>query len=449
MFPNRTHANGRMRFPVQNARTAVLALVACGLTPAADAVDGAQPFVLPDAEVIALPQTSANGNDYILYVGFPLSYDTAGPTRRYPVIYVCDGYWDFPLAASVADFVRRDGHAPEALVVGIGYGGANPNVGLLRQWDLTPGVDPVYDAPGERTGHADEFLEVIATEIIPFVEANYRADPSHRVLVGSSFGGLFVTYAAFARPGLFRGIVASSPSLDWRDEYPLSLAREHAASGSALSVRIYLGWGSGDHEDIVASATHFAQEVAALGIRGLRLAAREVEGGGHNGTKPENFTRGLRFVFAPQAWEPTVGLDPGYGQLGRLINLSTRGHVEGGERVLIGGLVVDGILPKRLLIRAAGPALAPLGVSGVLANPRFRVVNQDGVTVAENDDWGDAPDQEELQTAQVESGAFSFAAGSRDAAVIAHLAPGIYTIVVESVDGTDGVALVEAFELAP
>jgi len=409
----------------------------------------AEPYQMPKSEVLALPQTSANGRDYIVYVSFPLTYETSRPDRRYPVIYLCDGYWDFPPVAYAADYIRRDGHAPEAIVVGIGYGGTDPDVGRLRQWDLTPGNDPVYDAPGTVTGHAEEFLTVIATEIIPFVESTYKVDPGFRVLAGNSFGGLFVLYAAFQRPGLFQGIVASSPALDWRNEYVLDRALQFAESGAPMNTRIYVGWASGDEAGITTTCLRFSQTVAALGIPRLRLAARMIEGGGHSGTKPENFTRGLRFVFAPQAWVPTVGLDPGYGQIGKLINVSTRGWVGAGERVLIGGVVVSGILPKRMLVRAAGPSLGPLGVTTPLADPRVRVVDSDGVTVATNDDWGDGSDPAAVTTASSETGAFAFAAGSSDAALIAQLAPGTYTLVVDSVSGAEGVALVEAYELRP
>ncbi len=425
-----------------------LALVLAS-TGRAAAADAAMPYVMPKAEIRPMPQTSANGHDYVLYVSFPLSYDTAAATVKYPVIYMCDPDRDFPLVASVADLARRDGHAPQAIVVGIGYGGDHPDVGALRQWDLTPGNDPVYDAAGSFTGHAQEFLDVIANEIIPFVESTYRVNPTYRVLLGHSFGGLFVAYAAFARPGLFQGIIAASSSLDWRDEYVLSLARDFAATGKTMNTRIYVGWASGDDAGIKSSSRDFAVEVDRLDIPGLRMAAREVEGGAHNANKPENFTRGLRFVFARQAWVPTVGLDPGYGQIGKMINVSTRGYVGAGEKVLIGGLVVEGILPKRLLIRAAGPSLGGLGVNGPLANPRFRVVDKDNVTVAENDDWGNNPDTAALNAATTTSGAFPFADGSHDAAMIVNLDPGQYTIVVESADGGEGVALVEAYELPP
>jgi hypothetical protein len=112
-------------------------------------------------------------------------------------------------------------------------------------------------------------------------------------------------------------------------------------------------------------------------------------------------------------------------------------------------MVVRGIVPKRLLIRAAGPALAPLGVSNALPNPRFRVVNSANATVAANDNWNDASDPAGLRAAETQAGAFPFTEGSLDAAAVVLLPPDNYTIVVESGDDASGVALVEAYELPP
>lgn len=422
------------------------ALLACALTP--EAQGQFDPYPLPKSEVRTLP-TASNGRDYVLYISFPLSYETAGPSRRYPVIYSCDGFWDFPVVAHTADYVRRDGMAPETIVVGLGYGGENPNVGHLRQWDLTPGIDPVYDASGATTGHAEEFLTVLATEIIPFVEENYRADPSFRMLFGASFGGLFAVYAALERPGLFEGIAVNGASLDWRDDLVLEMARAHKASGRSLNTRFYIGWGSGDEPAGIESSRRFVQEVSEMEIPNLRIVGREIAGAAHNGSKPENIARGIRFVFAPQAWVPVVGIDPGYGDFGKFINLSTRGRVGTGDDVLIGGIVVHGLHAKRVLVRAAGPSLTRLGVADALADPRLRIVDSDGETVASNDDWGTNSELSTLTQAFQQTGAFAFGEGSRDAALVARLEPGAYTIVVESGDGTSGVALVEAYETRP
>ncbi len=132
----------------------------------------------------------------------------------------------------------------------------------------------------------------------------------------------------------------------------------------------------------------------------------------------------------------------------RLLNISTRGEVTAGEGALIGGFVVTGNAPKRLLVRGVGPGLAAFGVSGVLADPRLRVFRQ-AELLGENDNWSTVPAEAAVTAgAARDAGAFALPPGSRDAAVILTLAPGAYTAQVTAADGTGtGTALIELYEL--
>lgn len=143
------------------------------------------------------------------------------------------------------------------------------------------------------------------------------------------------------------------------------------------------------------------------------------------------------------------------GEYQRLINISTRGTVETGDGVLIGGFVITGNAPKRVLVRGVGPSLAGFGVPGTLADPRLALY-RDSTLVAQNDDWGvptavDATQQPatstEIARAATLTGAFSLASGTKDAAVVVTLAPGAYTAQVAGAGGTSGVALVEIYEI--
>ncbi len=135
---------------------------------------------------------------------------------------------------------------------------------------------------------------------------------------------------------------------------------------------------------------------------------------------------------------------------GTLVNVATRAWVGEGDQVLIGGFVVQGAAPKSMLIRAAGPALAPFGVTGVLADPVLRIYG--GATLqAENDHWGTpataaSATGAQLAAAAARAGAFPFPAGSADAAVLVTLPPGAYSAVVEGARGTTGAGLIEAYE---
>ncbi|MBL9203875.1 MAG: hypothetical protein JNN01_02220 [Opitutaceae bacterium] len=127
-----------------------------------------------------------------------------------------------------------------------------------------------------------------------------------------------------------------------------------------------------------------------------------------------------------------------------LINVSTRARVGTGEDVAIAGFVVGGTQPKLVLVRAGGPALAPFGVVGTLANPQLTLQTAGGELVATNDNWGNRP---ELAQAATRTGAYPFAAGSNDAAALVVLNPGAYSLLVSGVNGGTGIALLEVYEV--
>lgn len=128
----------------------------------------------------------------------------------------------------------------------------------------------------------------------------------------------------------------------------------------------------------------------------------------------------------------------------RLINVSTRAFVGTGEQVLIPGFVVSGEGTMKILIRAVGPGLAAFGVGGTLADPQMTLF-RGTATVASNDNWSSATNASEIAAAATNSGAFTLASGSRDAAMLVELAAGAYTVSVNGVGSTTGTALVELY----
>jgi uncharacterized protein (DUF1800 family) len=133
----------------------------------------------------------------------------------------------------------------------------------------------------------------------------------------------------------------------------------------------------------------------------------------------------------------------------RLMNLSTRAQVSTGSGIMIAGLVVAPSSGHRqILVRAAGPALGAFGVPGTLADPAIAIVDGTNTQIAANDNWSDAS-ATAMSVAFTKSGAFPFAANSKDAALITDLAPGNYSIQVSGVGNTTGVALVEVYDITP
>ena len=129
----------------------------------------------------------------------------------------------------------------------------------------------------------------------------------------------------------------------------------------------------------------------------------------------------------------------------RLKNISTRGFVGTGDDVLIGGFVIKGTEPKKVLIRALGPSLTSLGVNGALNNPYLYVVNQaTGLQVAVNTSWRTPIDSEDISS--IIGDAIFEPGDENDAAMILTLDPGDYSAVVADEGGQTGIALIEVNE---
>jgi hypothetical protein len=262
------------------------------------------PHTIPGSELRVLP-VDEDGRHYQLSIGLPASY-AEETSRRYPVVYVTDGYWDFQKLDSIRGTLVFDKVVPEFIIVAMGYAGEDLDYGRLRTWELSPvrfGNDP-------KTGHAKEFLATIETEIIPFVEREYRVDPAHRVLAGASLGGLFTLYAMYSQPDLFSAWVAVTPAVMVNDSWLLSYEEEFAQASGQIEGRLFVSMGENESPRFLAPILHYNSRVASRGYRELAYRFRIIDGERHAGMQLESYTRGLRFVFAPLAPEQGPGTFP-------------------------------------------------------------------------------------------------------------------------------------------
>ena len=124
----------------------------------------------------------------------------------------------------------------------------------------------------------------------------------------------------------------------------------------------------------------------------------------------------------------------------RLLNISTRGFVGGGDNVLIAGLILNGTDNGTICFRALGPSLATFGVQGVIADPRLDLFDAQGTKVGANNNWKDSQ-QSAIQSVGLAP------ANDTEAALLTDLAPGNYTAIVSGAGGATGVGLVEAYHL--
>ncbi|HEX7516392.1 MAG TPA: hypothetical protein VF345_03805 [Chthoniobacterales bacterium] len=129
-------------------------------------------------------------------------------------------------------------------------------------------------------------------------------------------------------------------------------------------------------------------------------------------------------------------------------NISTRLQVGTADRVMIAGFIVQGNAPKRVLIRAAGPSLTQFGVPNALANPQLELHDTSN-TIGMNDNWQTTQIGGVItsdQVAEIQNSGLA-PRDPLESALIATLAPGSYTAIVQGVNGGTGVGIVEAYDL--
>ncbi|MCG3118540.1 MAG: hypothetical protein ALAOOOJD_00760 [bacterium] len=250
---------------------------------------------IPNTQILKMTSAIV-GQEYDLYVHLPRNY--GNKEQKYPVLYLLDAQWDFPLVTAIFGSQFYDGFLPGIVIVGITWGGKSPNHDSLRARDLTP----TNAATLRQSGGAPKFLSFIKKELLPFIESQYRVS-NDRTLMGSSFGGLFTLYALFAETELFQRYVLTSPAVGWNNEVIYAFEKNYAEKKSSLPVRLFMAVGELEG---VADFQKFVEQLKARNYQGLSLQTRILENTGHSGTKAEGYTRGLQFVFA----RPSLTLAP-------------------------------------------------------------------------------------------------------------------------------------------
>ncbi len=241
--------------------------------------------------------SSIVNQDYDLYVNLPRNYSDV--TRKFPVIYLLDGQWDFPLVNGLYGGQYYDGFVPDVITVGVTWGGEHPNYDSLRTRDLTPTT--VKQIP--QSGNAPKFLAFIKEELIPFIASKFRSNDADRTLMGSSLGGLFTLYTMFHETSLFSRYILTSPAIMWDNGILYKYEESYHAKSTSLPVKLYMAVGGLEGAD--AMFGKFVDRIQSRHYQGLQMETRILEGMGHSGSKPEGYVRGLQWGFA----RPSIKLE--------------------------------------------------------------------------------------------------------------------------------------------
>ena len=257
------------------------------------------------------------------------------------------------------------------------------------------------------------------------------ANISTRLSVGTGddvlIGG-FITQGNAPMKLVVRGIGASLPVAGYLADSFLEL---HAGPDTIASNDNWKDNLSGGSQELAIQNTGLAPstdlESAVLGVLDAG-AYTAIMHGVNNGTGV-----GLVEVYNLGAASMDVSSEA------HLANISTRGKVQTGDNVMIGGFINQGSVPIKVLVRGIGPALTGFGVAGALANPVVELHKADG-TVVINDDWKATQEAEIMATGLAPS-------DNLESAILFTLPVGLgaYTAIVSGAGGTSGVGLVEAY----
>jgi uncharacterized protein GlcG (DUF336 family) len=194
------------------------------------------------------------------------------------------------------------------------------------------------------------------------------------------------------------------------------------------------------------------QLIGAIGISGDGVDQDDIVGasGTHDFLAPfairaDQFAYlGARLPYAKFPRDPTTinppGPPPFVAAAEKLANIATRVNVGTGDNQLIGGFIVTGDQPKRVIVRVIGPSLNQLGIGSALSDPTLELRDQAGALIAANDNWADT------QEAEIEATGIP-PVNELESAIVRTLAPGSYTAIAGGKEGATGTAVVEVYDL--
>lgn len=225
--------------------------------------------------------------DFHIYVRLPQGYQDS--EESWPVIYLLDGGILFPMLVPYHFMLTIDDVAPEAVIVGISYGGLGYSNGNMRSTDYTVAADEV-----DHYGGAPAFQSFLAAELLPLVDGRYRTDPERRVIVGQSLGGQFVLYSALTKPSLFWGHISINPALHRN----LAFFRDYPSRPEAEVTRLFVGAGTLDDQRFRQPALEWIEEWTGREEKNqLDLEVASLAGEHHASAAPAAYKAGLRWLF--------------------------------------------------------------------------------------------------------------------------------------------------------
>lgn len=266
-----------------------------------------RPYEIADSEVWDVPDPVSR-RGYQVFVALPPSY-AKEPQRRYPVLYITDADYAFPIIRQISRRLNLDGpRVEEFILVGLSYAKGEDGA-VSRRRDYTPTPNGPSSAPaGTVHGQGRAYQTYLRDQVKPFIAARYRVDPARALFLGHSYGSLLGAQILFTEPGLFSGYILGSPSLWYDKRRVLGMEASYAARNRDLPAKVFLYVGEyealrkGDRRysqsvDMVADNKVLEKALKDRKYPNLNLKSVVLNDEDHLSVAPRGFTQGLKYLL--------------------------------------------------------------------------------------------------------------------------------------------------------
>jgi predicted alpha/beta superfamily hydrolase len=259
---------------------------------------------LAPKERILAPNHTITSNitrtDYQLYISFPRNYSTKD-SISYPVLYVLDGEIAFPLFSRTKKLFQV-----ELIIVGIGT--SNRYLDGYNNFTTSSSTSDDEKKMKKRnvkskgifkSGGADKFLESIKTEIIPFVEKNYKTN-ADRGIYGHALGGLFAAYCLVHSDGYFTRFGVSSPTFWWDNEKLLNQAVTQFTENKTWDLpqtKVYISVGGNEGPEMLPTMAKYCSNLENQGYDKINLKWQIFDEESHVSVWPANVSKTIYTLY--------------------------------------------------------------------------------------------------------------------------------------------------------